>query len=130
MFKVSLNDGNQGATQILKWNNIILNIGGGYDDTTGLFTAPISGFYHFSYWCMSDNDTNAFVVQWKKNGLPYTNGKHPVEASNYENGHGGHKSLSGSNIIDLEAGDTVALWVTSATFYTQYNGFSGFYISS
>lgn len=130
MFKVLLNDGHQAATQILKWNKIILNIGGGYDDTTGLFTAPISGFYHFSYWCMSDDDNNPFNIEWKKNGLPYNNGGHPVEARTYENGHGGHKQLSASNIIDLEAGDTVALWVSGGTFHTQYNGFSGFYISS
>ena len=129
MFKVSLNDGNQGATQILKWNNIILNIGGGYDDTTGLFTAPISGFYHFSFWGMNLNNTSAFVIEWRKNGLPYTNGKHPTEAEVYSYGNG-HRLLSASNIVDLEAGDTVALWVVSDTLYTQYNGFSGFYISS
>ena len=129
MFKVSLNDGNQGSIQILKWNNIILNIGGGYDGTTGLFTAPISGFYHFSFWGMSPNNTSSCVVEWKKNGLPYTNGKHPIEAHVYSYGSG-HRLLSASNIVDLEAGDTVALWIVSDTFLGQYNGFSGFYISS
>ena len=129
MFKVSLNDGNQAATQILKWNHIILNIGGGYDDTTGLFTAPISGFYHFSFWGMSPNNTSSCVVEWKKNGLPYTNGRFSIEAHVYSYGNG-HRLLSASNIVDLEAGDTVALWIVSDSFNGQYNGFSGFYISS
>ena len=129
MFKVSLNDAHQAATQILKWNHIILNIGGGYDDTTGLFTAPISGFYHFSFWGMSPNNTSSCVVEWRKNGLPYTNGGSYIEAHVYSYGNG-HRLLSASNIVDLEAGDTVALWVVSDTFFSQYNGFSGFYISS
>ena len=129
MFKVSLNDAHQAATQILKWNHIILNIGGGYDDTTGLFTAPISGFYHFSFWGMNLNNTSAFVIEWRKNGLSYTNGGYYIGAQVYSYGNG-HRLLSASNIVDLEAGDTVALWVVSDTFFSQYNGFSGFYISS
>ena len=68
-------------------------------------------------------------MQWKKNGLPYTNGKHSVEAHVYSYGSG-HRLLSASTIVDLEAGDTVALWIVSDTFIGQYNGFSGFYISS
>jgi len=32
---------------ILEYNTIILNEGGGYDDTTFEFTAPVTGLYHF-----------------------------------------------------------------------------------
>jgi hypothetical protein len=41
-----------------------------------------------------------------------------------------YSPLTASNIIDLEAGDTVALWIINNSFHNGNNGFSGFYISS
>ena len=130
IFKVLCDKGHQAATQIIKWNRITINVGGGYDHTTGLFTAPISGFYHFSFWGMGLYNASSTRVEWRKNGIPYPG---PV-------GHQGllysdpqysmYSPMVASNTIDLDAGETVGLWITNNTFHAQYNGFSGFYISS
>jgi hypothetical protein len=130
MFKVRLDDVHVAATQIIKWNKITLNIGGGYDDTTGLFTAPISGFYHLSFWGMTAYNLDYAAIEWRKNGHPYP-GPSGTDGRLYQDPqYSEYPLFSGSNIIDLEAGDTAALWIVANSFHTQYNGFSGFYISS
>jgi hypothetical protein len=130
MFKVRLDDSHVAATQIIKWNKITLNIGGGYDDTTGLFTAPISGFYHLSFWGMTASSAAYAAVEWRKNGLPYP-GPSGVDGRLHQDPqYTEYPLFSASNIIDLEAGDTAALWIVGSSFHTQHNGFSGFYISS
>ena len=130
MFKVRLDDSHVAATQIIKWNKITLNIGGGYDDTTGLFTAPISGFYHLSFWGMTASSAAYAAVEWRKNGLPYP-GPSGVDGRLHQDPqYTEYPLFSASNIIDLEAGDTAALWIVGSSFHTDYNGFSGFYISS
>jgi hypothetical protein len=52
-------------------------------------------------------------------GLVYSN---PVDAE--------YQTMSASNTIDLDAGETVGLEIVASSMHTQYNGFSGFYISS
>jgi hypothetical protein len=65
------------ATQLIPYNNVLNNKGGGYNPSTRLFTAPIAGFYHFSFYHMSHNlltegifTLNGTVV--KAGGTPIT----------------------------------------------------------
>jgi hypothetical protein len=130
MFKVHLDNGHQSATQIIKWNRITINVGGGYDHTTGLFTAPISGFYHFSFWGTGIYNASPTSIVWRKNGLVYP-GTVELTGQVYQDPlYNMYSPLTASNIIDLEAGDTVALWIINNSFHNGNNGFSGFYISS
>ena len=130
IFKVLCDRGHQAATQIIKWNRITINVGGGYDHTTGLFTAPISGFYHFSFWCMTYPSSASTQIQWVKNGTPYPGpvGQQGLVYSDPYDSE--YQPMSASNTIDLDAGETVGLEIKAGTMHTQYNGFSGFYISS
>jgi hypothetical protein len=130
MFKVHLDNGHQSATQIIKWNRITINVGGGYDHTTGLFTAPISGFYHFSFWGMGIYNASSTRIEWRKNGLVYPGAIELTGRVYSDPQYDMYSPLTASNIIDLEAGETVALWITNNSFHTGSNGFSGFYISS
>ena len=41
-------NGNYGVDQVVKFPNVLLNEGGGYDKNTGVFTAPVGGLYQFS----------------------------------------------------------------------------------
>jgi len=130
IFKVLCDSGHQAATQIIKWNRITINVGGGYDHTTGLFTAPISGFYHFSFWCMTLPTGSTTQIRWVKNGIPYPGpvGQQGLVYSNPVDAE--YQTMSASNTIDLDAGETVGLEIVASSMHTQYNGFSGFYISS
>jgi hypothetical protein len=130
IFKVLCDRGHQAATQIIKWNRITINVGGGYDHTTGLFTAPISGFYHFSFWCMTLPTGASTQIRWVKNGTPYPGpvGQQGLVYSNPVDAE--YQTMSASNTIDLDAGETVGLEIVASSMHTQYNGFSGFYISS
>ncbi|XP_025109413.1 complement C1q-like protein 3 [Pomacea canaliculata] len=44
-----------GPLQILKFDNVLTNMGAGYDETTGIFTAPVSGTYGFYLSVMAPN---------------------------------------------------------------------------
>jgi len=37
----------EGPGRVVKWDNVTLNHGGGYNATSGVFTCPLSGVYHF-----------------------------------------------------------------------------------
>jgi hypothetical protein len=54
---------NVGDHGMIKFSTVISNIGGGYDNATGLFTAPMPGLYSFYFTSQSDNQhTSVFVV--------------------------------------------------------------------
>jgi hypothetical protein len=41
-----------GPHQTLKFDRVVTNAGNGYDPTTGLFTAPVAGYYAFYLFIM------------------------------------------------------------------------------
>jgi hypothetical protein len=93
----------------LKFNNVMLNLGGGYNGTTGIFTAPLKGVYSFTL----SIGINA-----------------PEEASNYLNFHimknkdivgflfveweGKWLKRTESTVVELEKGDRVHVMVANA----------------
>ncbi|XP_060564391.1 cerebellin-3-like [Ruditapes philippinarum] len=44
----STGSGNYGVNQSIVFPLVLLNEGGGYNESTGIFTAPVSGMYQFS----------------------------------------------------------------------------------
>ena len=113
------------SATIIKWNIVYRNWGGGYDPKTGIFTAPIAGYYKFDTFINSANVGVHWIrFAWFKNGNIY----HPhYEPGAYEEHH---TSISGSIVVDLEVGDTFDVRVTYNTMYAYHgNGFTGFYLS-
>ncbi|BFZ00761.1 hypothetical protein BsWGS_03800 [Bradybaena similaris] len=48
MFSASLDeDASFSVNQMVKFPNVVVNSGNGYDSSTGIFTAPIAGYYVF-----------------------------------------------------------------------------------
>jgi hypothetical protein len=92
--------GSGSSATIIKWNIVYRNWGGGYDPKTGIFTAPIAGYYKFDTFLNSaDVGVHWFRFAWFKNGNIY----HPhYQPGAYEDDH---KSISGSIVVDLEVGD-------------------------
>ena len=114
-----------GDREILKFDQIITNVGGGYIDDNnntdyGKFIAPQNGTYQFNANLYNDGEwIGADLVK---------NGQYMGVANNGEEGTG-----SLSVILDLEEGDEVYLtrpcWVPNNSEYDQHvTSFSGFLI--
>lgn len=80
-----------------------------FNESTGEFTAPAAGFYHFDIkitWLNVSSDFKA-EVKIKKNGATFTGSsfKTPIIEANYDN------SISFSINVLLLANDKITLWV-------------------
>ena len=106
----------------IRWNVVVLNKGGGYNPSTGLFTAPISGVYNISFSAHSSG--GSMDVRLTRNGSHVDGGWGYVAAVSY--------NTSKSMVFNLSQGETVGVRLAGGGMYGLYgyNNFSGFYISS
>ena len=117
------------ATQLIPYNNVLNNKGGGYNPSTRLFTTPIAGFYHFSFYHMSHNSQTQSL--FTLNGTAVKAGGTSIAV--YSDTGGTHSPLSASLNVYMNAGDTMGISLGSGNLYmsgSQYAGFNGFYLSS
>ena len=89
----------------LVYDLILLNSGGGYDDTTGIFTCPEPGVYHFSIHAMGD----AACLALHRNG-----GRLPITALYAQDPQYYASASTGATVV-LAHGDTVRVVGRGAT---------------
>ena len=96
------------GSAILAGNTIIFgsvahNVGSHYDNTTGVFTAPVAGKYLFNVVVITDASTAAGLkyCSLRKNGAIY------AFVYAYQNATAQNHPAVGSFIIDLAASDTI-----------------------
>jgi hypothetical protein len=112
---------------VIKFNIVELNKGGGYNPETGLFTAPITGYYMFDAFTNSIYNANHVMMGFYKNGNRYQ----PSMVPSADTYNSSHKNITGSIIANLEAGDTFSVNLLYGWIEAGYpSGFTGFYLSA
>ena len=117
-------DGRSAATPITEWSSTYANgahnNGSHFNTSTGLFTAPVSGFYHFSAAGGYKQTNVGFNQKFRLNTTIISEGARFVNALN------SHATATISATIYMDAGNTLGL-VIEYTHHvnTTYNYFSG-----
>uniref|UniRef100_A0A8W8LPG6 C1q domain-containing protein n=1 Tax=Magallana gigas TaxID=29159 RepID=A0A8W8LPG6_MAGGI len=116
------NDTHLGNDDAIKYDNVLTNLGNGYDKWCGHFVVPTKGLYVFSCSVMATN-TNTITVGIIKNDksvLPVSSANSPWETS------------SRIVVLSMDKGDRV--WVRrlahDRNIQGHYNSFSGYLIST
>ena len=126
-FFATLTSGSVGpnyAHDAIKFNDVSLNIGNGYNPSTGKFTAPVDGVYQISLSYLQRNGYASYVRLFK-DGTMYSE----VHAN-----HKNHDQLSKTVLIQLKKGQTVWARLPKSSSYAvygqgRYTAFGGYLIS-
>lgn len=68
IFEAAKSDGNVNATTVIVWNDVSINIGGHYNSSNGVFTAPTDGIYEFHFGGIKNNISAVTRLYLRKNG--------------------------------------------------------------
>ncbi|RXN11844.1 complement C1q subcomponent subunit B-like protein [Labeo rohita] len=110
------------ADTTLVYKNVFMNVGNAYQQTTGIFIAPVRGVYYFSffYHCGTQHGT------WLN---LYRNGKKEAMAGQHKTQHGTPANGGNGSMLLLEKGDRVYIvlqknsWIWDADNVTVFSGF-------
>jgi len=126
---------NTGEDTTFNFNRVLVSKGGGWGDTTKFF-APIAGYYHISFSCMSTFNEGVHAFRFRKNGVdhPSTNEDARVygyiQINNIDSRT--YMRLAGQTIMYLAVGDYMDILNEPDTtdMHVSYNQLTGFYLSS
>ncbi|CAC5404596.1 COL8A [Mytilus coruscus] len=108
------------ANDIVKFDKLWTNTMNVYDVTTGVFTAPMPGLYHFSAVVMSVSGKDLFLHLWHND---------TKTAGSYTQGDG-YKTGNFDVVFNLKKGDRIYIKCTSCNnghkIYSDSNNYSTF----
>jgi len=122
-FHASLSSVIRGTTngQTIVFDQVDTNLGGGYNGTTGVFTAPVAGAYVFSltfYMWYSSSYASAGQLSIMQNNVQSIRVLVELD-SNADDG-----TASGTTVLSLNKGDQVHVQASSANMFIRGNKFS------
>ena len=112
-FQATLNSNySAGASAYVKYDTVKFDTHSGYNISTGLYTVPVSGYYHVHGVATCNGATNTFVVI---NGSAIYNPN--VTSNGVQYGY--------STLVKVNAGDTIGFYGTTAETYYGSGGPTG-----
>ncbi|KAF7200854.1 complement C1q-like protein 4 [Nothobranchius furzeri] len=114
------------GNEVLKFDDVVTNVGNYYEPSTGKFTCPLSGIYYFTYHVlMRGGDGTSMWADLKKNGQVRASAIAQDADQNYD-------YASNSVILHLDVGDEVLVQLDGGKVHggntNKYSTFSGFLI--
>lgn len=113
------------------FDQVSLNVGSHYNNTTGQFTADVAGVYQFSFECIGLADTGGVDFYAKVNGAT-TQQLISVRPPSVNNADSYASKTSSTGLVSLTSGQTVEIYSPqNITVYSDGNSwlkFSGYLI--
>ena len=127
-FDAVKSNGNVSAGNIIHYNTVNVNNGNHYNSSNGRFTAPVAGFYFFSYGNIKNSTNNVTRLHIYKNGSRiYNAGRHLRMDSGQNYGDNGAMTI----VVSLAVNDYISIKVEEGEIYgttQEYCYFNGFLI--
>jgi len=99
---------------IIPFEKDVINVGGAMKSETGIFTAPKTGTYYFSFVGIKNSDPIPLVVKLRKN--------HEIVGVTMGTTRQGSYTKTLMSILKLNEGDTVDLYKTTGDLYDDSDG--------
>ncbi|VDI01940.1 Hypothetical predicted protein [Mytilus galloprovincialis] len=111
-----------GAGQIIKFNKVWTNVNNDYHPSTGVYTTPKPGLYHFSCTVMTPHDKILRVFLWKNDKK--TGGVYPG-SSGYNIGTLNMvlEPNKGDNVYIKQLGSEKSIWSEPAGNFCMFSGY-------
>ncbi|CAM4607855.1 unnamed protein product [Leuciscus chuanchicus] len=122
-FYVGLKNPHEGY-EVLRFDDVVTNVGNHYDPTTGKFTCQVSGIYYFTYHVlMRGGDGTSMWADLCKNGQVRASAIAQDADQNYD-------YASNSAVLHLDSGDEIYVKLDGGKAHggnnNKYSTFSGF----
>ena len=119
--------GGTGYQTITNFGNAILNRSNSYNTSNGIFTAPVTGHYHFNFQLLLmnvDTGDDSIHIGFIQNGAQqiYANIRSPGSAANSVVGYGQYLPVVGVGDMYMSANDTLQLKLSSSGSMGVYSG--------
>ncbi len=123
------NSGNSGTNEILKFSNVLYNVGSHYNSSTGVFTCPLAGSYFFIFNGLYEanyNNQGAVYIRLNGSGSSTTGEKY----RGYHHGSGSnYLQVTVGGVIVAAVNDTVDMFTAIAGWHIgNETSFSGYFI--
>ncbi|XP_044039182.1 complement C1q-like protein 2 [Siniperca chuatsi] len=104
------------------YNRVITNLGCAYNNTTGIFSASVAGFYYFTFFYHAGGEHQSGLLLFKNGDLIVRTTDHKTSADTADNG-------GNAVFVQLQKGDEVYVslkkdsHVWAAERHTTFSGF-------